>query len=271
MHSVPIYLTKLISKKYNISFPIGLVLCQTHLKEERKNETFSEVETENITPSALPDPDFVSDEVLISNEQLEKSRDQGNIITETLECSPVQFKLKRKVELIDYNTKKRLSKKFKTLEDSLRLKYAQSVAPGQEEEFIAQVLSILINDQENEKIPDHIQYYLQLLDQSFSKNDTMKIFNCTKYRIDLARKWRDSHQGKGLCIPEKKKFIRHCLDLNKSEHFLDFIFSSDMLQDVAYGITKIKYDSGEEQKVAHAILNTKFSHAIAFYIESCNC
>ena len=44
-----------------------------------------------------------------------------------------------------------------------------------------------------------------------------------------------------------------------------------MLQDVAYGITKIKYDSGEEQKVAHAILNTKFSHAIAFYIESCNC
>ena len=62
--------------------------------KERKNETFSEDETDNITPSALPDPDFVSDEVLISNELPEKSRDQGNI-TETLECSPVQFKLKR--------------------------------------------------------------------------------------------------------------------------------------------------------------------------------
>ena len=283
VHSVPIYLTKLISKKYNIPFPIGSVFCQTHLKEERKNETFSDVETENITPSALPDPDFVSDEVLISNEQLEKSKDQGNIITETLECSPVQFKLKRKVELIDDNTKKGLSKKFKKLEDSLRLKYAESVAPGQEEEFIAQVLSISTNDQENEKIPDHIQCYLQLykesdalgkmvilslLDQSFSKN-IMKIFNCAKYRIDLARKWRDSHQGKGLCIPEKNKFIRHRLNCNKSEHFLDFIFSSGMLQDVAYGVTKIRYDSGEEQKVAHAILTTKFSHAIAFYIESC--
>ena len=101
------------------------------------------------------------------------------------------------------------------------------------------------------------------------KNDMIKIFNCTKYRIHLARKWRDSNQGKGLCIPEKKKFGRHRLDLNKSEHFLNFIFSSGMVLDVAYGVTKIKYDSGEEQKVPHAILTIEFSHAIAFYTESC--
>ena len=42
-----------------------------------------------------------------------------------------------------------------------------------------------------------------------------------------------------------------------------------MLQDVAYGLSQIKYDSGEEQKVAHAILTTKFSNTIAFYIKSC--
>ena len=62
---------------------------------------------------------------------------------------------------------------------------------------------------------------------------------------------------------------RFMLKRNLSEHFLDFIFSSGMLKDAAYGVTKIKYDSGEEQKVAYAILTTKFSHAIAFYIESC--
>ena len=118
--------------------------------------------------------------------------------------------------------KKCKNEKCKKLEDSLRLKHAQSVAPGQEEEFFAQVLSISTNDQENEKIPDHIQYYLQLykesdalgkmvilslLDQSFSKND-IKTFNCTKYRIDLAKKWKHSDQGKGLRIPEKKNFYR---------------------------------------------------------------
>ena len=68
VHSFPIYLTKLTSKRYNIPFPV---------------ETFSEDENENIAPSALPNPDFVSDEVLIYNEQLEKSRDEGNINRDT--------------------------------------------------------------------------------------------------------------------------------------------------------------------------------------------
>ena len=54
-----------------------------------------------------------------------------------LECSPVQFKLKKKVELLDNNWKKHLSKKSTRLEDCLSLKYAQSVVPGQEEEFVA--------------------------------------------------------------------------------------------------------------------------------------
>ena len=158
------------------------------------------------------------------------------------------------------------------------MKYAQSVAPDQEEEFIAQVLSISTNDQENEKILDHIQYYMQLykeidalrkmvtlslLDHSFSKND-IKTFNCTKYRIDLAKKWKHSDQGKGLRVPEKRIYIGHCLDCNKSKYFLDFIISGGMLQDVAYGVTKIKHDSGEEQKMVDAILTTKLSHAIAF-------
>ena len=37
-----------------------------------------------------------------------------------------------------------------------------------------------------------------------------------------------------------------------------------MLEDVACGITKIKHDFGEEQKIVYAILTTKLSHAIAF-------
>ena len=48
------------------------------------------------------------------------------------------------------------------------LKCAQSVAPGLEE-FISQVLSILTNDKENEKITDHIQYYLGQSIQEWTK------------------------------------------------------------------------------------------------------
>ena len=42
-----------------------------------------------------------------------------------------------------------------------------------------------------------------------------------------------------------------------------------MLQDVAYGVTNIKFDSGEQKEIAHAILTAKFSHPIAFYQQLC--
>ena len=42
-----------------------------------------------------------------------------------------------------------------------------------------------------------------------------------------------------------------------------------MLQNVAFGIIKIKHDSGDGKKVVHGILATKFSQANVFYIKSC--
>ena len=52
------------------------------------------------------------------------------------------------------------------------------------------------------------------------------------------------------------------MDIGKAEHFLDFLFSSGNLQDVAYGTTKAKLQSGEEQRIALAVITSKFSHTI---------
>ena len=41
------------------------------------------------------------------------------------------------------------------------------------------------------------------------------------------------------------------------------------MQDVAYGVTKVKLYSGPEQTIPHAVLTTKHSHDIAFYIQFC--
>ena len=48
----------------------------------------------------------------------------------------------------------------------------------------------------------------------------------------------------------------------KCKHFLDFIFTSGILIDVAYGTTNIKYDSGETQALSHVVLTVMFKHAI---------
>ena len=93
----------------------------------------------------------------------------------------------------------------------------------------------------------------------------MNAFDCNLYRIKLARKWRNSADK--FVLPEKQVFSRNKLNINESEHFLEFIFSSGLLQDVAYGVTTVK--SGEKQKIANAILTAKYSHVIALYQENC--
>ena len=94
--------------------------------------------------------------------------------------------------------------------------------------------------------------------EKYTKDEIQNFFNCSKYRVDQARKWRKSCEG--LLLPKKEKHHRNKLDLVKAEHFIDFVFSSGLLQDVAYGTTNIQYDSGEVQKVAHAVLTSKYIH-----------
>ena len=60
------------------------------------------------------------------------------------------------------------------------------------------------------------------------------------------------------------------MDIGTAEHFLDFLFSLGILQDIAHGTTKEKIQSGEEQCIAHAVITSKFSHTITFYKQYCD-
>ena len=266
------------------------MLCQNHLKSERQlseERTVSEIELPPVpdAPAECLDTDYEPEEVQVSEDILDLSMKCAEDITRVLDASPLQFQLKRKLEYIDDNTKQRLARKFKRLQESLETKFAESIAPGQADDFIDQVLQNNdSNDDNDEKeLPDNIKKALKMYKQSdsigklviismlnhsqLSKQFIMKVFYCSKYRVDLARKFHASSEG--LVIPKKNHLNRSRLDLNKCEHFLDFIFNSGLLQDVAYGVTNIKYDSDDEQKIAHCILTTKYSHAIAFYHDSC--
>ena len=70
-------------------------------------------------------------------------------------------------------------------------------------------------------------------------------------------------------IPVKEKHTRLRLDITKAEHFLDYMFNSGLLQDVAYGVKRLKFDNGTNAKVANAVLTTKYSHAIMLYQNTC--
>ena len=61
--------------------------------------------------------------------------------------------------------------------------------------------------------------------------------------------------------PEKRQF-RQKLNLQQAKHFFEFLFGSNLMQDVAYGTTVIKFDSGEKQVLPHAVLTAMRSHVV---------
>ena len=97
---------------------------------------------------------------------------------------------------------------------------------------------------------DHDKYSKQLL---------MKTFGCSKYKIDQARKFRSLNTR--IKLPQTGPKTRVCMDIGKAEHFLE---------PITYGTTKVKFQSGEEQRIAHAVITSKFSHAIIFYKQYCD-
>ena len=229
-----------------------------------------------------PEKEYVPEEVVVPQEILDDSIKSSEDVTDVLNASPVKFRLKRKFELIEESTKEKLKNKYIRLEKQLKRKFAESVAPGQEEDVI-NFLSKINEEDEESKVTEDIQRLITIYRESdslgqivvlsfldhtkYTKDFICKAFGCSKYAVDMARK--NNVANKGLLMPQKKVFTRAKLDERKCEHFLNFLFNSGLLHDVAYGVTNIKYDNGEQQKVAHAILTTKYSHAVMFYKKNC--
>ena len=70
-----------------------------------------------------------------------------------------------------------------------------------------------------------------------------------KEEIDHACKLEAENSG--FSFRKSKKQKTHCDSQEKIEHFLEFLFSSGLLEDVA--LCKIKFGSGEKQNIANAI------------------
>ena len=161
---------------------------------------------------------------------------------------------------------------------------AESIAPGQGPDLLREILNVDSDDDEDEddEIPTDIiplldayknsdsqgkHIILSLVDTRHSKKTIQRCFGCSKYAVDQARKAQAP--TKGVTLPSNQKLKRNRLNMDKAEDFLAFLFSSGILQDVAYGVTNIDFDDGTKQSVPHAVLTTKYSHAISFYKEIC--
>ena len=287
--AVPLDKIVLVNKKFNATLPVGAKFCFKHYKEEIENKDNGTLDNSVIYQQKSSTPnkeEFEPEEICIAEEITDIAYNSGVSLTQTLETSPLTYQIKRKrVSDLADETKQKLKRKFERAQKQLKKKFAEAIAPGQSSEFIDVVL-----DSKNEEIKDKCEIPEELLKikkiyeesdsisslivlatvdhEKYSKQDLMKVFGVSKYKIDQARKFRKENDGFKIPATTQKSRVR--MDISKAEHFLEFLFSSGTLQDVAYGTTKIKFESGEEQRIAHAIITSKFSHTIAFYKKYCD-
>ncbi len=108
---------------------------------------------------------------------------------------------------------------------------------------------------------------LTLVPKTYSKVTVCELLGCTNYEIVTARSVMKLFGTCGEGASKQRTYSR--LSVEKAKHFIDFLFSTGILQEVAYGTTKLKFDSGDKLTVSNTILNGLNEHAVKEYLIYC--
>ena len=295
----PMWLVKSLNNEKPCSFPIGGRVCRQHTPvapkpKPKKNDMADDAvgeddATEEPTEEDSADVSFVLEQIIVATDVQANSIEKGQQFAQLLQVSPMPFQVtETPVEEIGQSSKSVLRRKLLQVRDEAVRNFAECIAPTQGDKLIKELFpEDPEDDATEEEIPSDLVpligayknstdkqarlVILSLVDHKMHTKTNIQIFfNCSRYAVDTARKLRVMTQG--LTLPKQIKFRRNRLNIQKAEHFIEFLFASGLVQDVAYGVSKIKFDSGSVQTIPHAILTTKYSHAIAFYLEICkNC
>ena len=168
------------------------------------------------------------------------------------------------------------------MQKKLESQFAEVIAPGQSEELIENVQHANTDEGKTETIPDDLQVQIKMYKDNgslgkhvilsltnhskYSKEQVMNCFQCSKRQVDQARKLEAQSR---FTVPHEHKITRLRVPQEKTEHFLEFLLLSALLQDVAYGINNIKFENGERRKVSNAILTMRYNHTISYYKKFC--
>lgn len=158
--------------------------------------------------------------------------------------------------------------------------FCRLIAPGQETQLKTVLEDVKIERSTSESTFLHLKEafesctsrqawlsVLMLVPKEYSKSEVCDRFGCTFYEIEETRSILKQY---GACAVQPiKERVYSRLSVAKCRHFIDFLSSTGLLQEVAYGTTKLKLDSGETLTVANTVMNGIREHAVKEYIIHC--
>eukprot|EP00111_Clytia_hemisphaerica_P014592 TCONS_00042975-protein len=197
--------------------------------------------------------------------------------------SPTKYKLTNSVNNLSESTVRYHKRKYKDYVESCKKKYKEMVAPGQVDEFSA-LFSSSGSETEEGCIPEDLKFLHRAYQEAesekqktlilsaipkeqYSIQNIMNLFSCTKYRVQQARKWAETNGA--LNFQSEKPFTKNKLNIDSAEHFVNFLFQSNLLQDVAYGTSTLEFADGSKQLLPKSVLTLSKTHTISAYKEHC--
>lgn len=101
----------------------------------------------------------------------------------------------------------------------------------------------------------------------YTQKELKEASNMSMRQVKNIRNKRKEHGFGG--IVKKKKIRRNRLDLLKVEHFLEWMFETNILSEAAYGTSKVLFDSGQRENIPKAVLTMAKARAIKLYHDYC--
>ena len=274
------------------SYKIGAQVCPTHrewINDELKNfeaiepqhdQTDLETTIDDPLETTVSDPtDEPYEPPVYIVDEPEETVEENTRLSDILHVSPLKWRVSKPLDDVHDSGIRYFKRKREEFIAAAEKHFDSYFAPGQPQDKIAKVLY----NKDDPSIPDDLEplvenymnsdsfgklVVLSLVNHEIhTKAEIMEIFGCSKNKVDQARSLRAKQLG--VFRPEERRFTRNRLNTNMCEHFIEFIFSSGLLQDVAYGTTTITFDSGDTQSVPQAVLQCKYSHLIEYYKKFC--
>ena len=132
-----------------------------------------------------------------------------------------------KTPVNNMETVRKLQLKYRKLKAAFKRKFAEYVAHGQADDFIATILDDL-SDESDEEIPDELVRLSQIYDHSdnisqsallslvdhskYTKEMLMNVFRCSKYKIEQTRRLAASTPG--FVLPKLQQLARSKLNIS---------------------------------------------------------
>ena len=184
------------------------MLCIPH----RKNPVEDlEVNIEDLDVNIVDkDPDFVPPQTLTdpsTKEDMDRLLDNS-----TEDVSPIKFQIQSPVNDMSVVSLRCHKRKYKEGKAAFKKTFCSLVAPGQAEEFENLVSSESDNEDndKSDRITAELQALIDAYDSTdnerhklmiltvlppkhYSKQKIMKLFNCSRYKVDASRKWRKTY------------------------------------------------------------------------------